>query len=394
MNIRRFMRFVLSYALVGLIVAVAIAWLAPELLEHDRPAVTRSEPAAVAEAGPPLPAAPDIANGQRLSYANAVEATSPAVVNIYTSSRSADPRNALLEDPLFDQLFQEPPVAPPGELETSLGSGVLASPQGHILTSNHVIEGAQRIQVLLADGRTTPAEIVGTDPESDLAVLQINLPDLPHLALADSDRIRVGDVVLAIGNPFGVGQTVTQGIISALGRSELGLATFENFIQTDAAINPGNSGGALVSARGELIGINTAVFSQRGGATGIGFAVPADLARAVLTDIIEHGRVVRGWIGVRIQPASGVRGGAEIVDVLPGGPADRAGLAAGDVITHLEGRPIGGVRHLLNRISEREPGETVSLAGRRQSTTQRWQLAIAERPADLGQGRPQSPPSR
>ncbi len=383
MKMRRFMRFVLSYVLVGLFVAVAVIWLAPDLLERERP-VVRVDQAAAGDTASARP---------RLSYADAVAAVMPAVVNIYTSTATADPRNALLDDPLFDQLFDAPPATPEGDFETSLGSGVIASDAGHVLTSYHVIEGARQIQVLLADGRTAPASIVGTDPESDLAVLQIGLPELPWVTLADSERNRVGDVVLAIGNPFGVGQTVTQGIVSALGRSELGLATFENFIQTDAAINPGNSGGALVNASGEVIGINTAVFSQSGASTGIGFAVPADLARAVLTDIIEHGRVIRGWIGVRIQSASGPAG-VEVVGVLPGGPADQAGLQTNDVITHLDARPVSSVRALLNRISDRRPGDGLGLQGRRGQSIERWQLTVAERPANLGQPAPQSPPGR
>jgi serine protease DegS len=238
------------------------------------------------------------------------------------------------------------------------------------------------------------ATIVGTDPESDLAVLQIDLPELPHVTLAASNSHRVGDIVLAIGNPFGVGQTVTQGIISALGRSELGLATFENFIQTDAAINPGNSGGALINANGEIIGINTAIFSQSGASTGIGFAIPAALAQEVLTGIIENGRVIRGWIGVQIQPAREVMPGVRVVNVLRGGPADEAGLEAGDLITHLESAPVRGVRALLNDVSERAPGDTVSLRGQRDGEAQSWRLEIAERPPNLQQQGPQSPPLR
>lgn len=387
MRFRRITRFVLSYVLVGLIVAAAVAWLAPDLIETGRPVVRvdqseRTDPRV------------DAARAHPISYADAVEEATPSVVNIYTSTRTPDPRNAFFDDPLFDQLFDDPAGDRDPDLETSLGSGVIVSDAGHVLTSNHVIEGAQRIRILLSDGRNALATIVGTDPESDLAVLQIDLPELPHVTLAAANDHRVGDVVLAIGNPFGVGQTVTQGIISALGRSELGLATFENFIQTDAAINPGNSGGALINADGEIIGINTAVFSQSGGLTGIGFAIPADLAREVLTGIIENGRVIRGWIGVQIQPAGDMVRAVRIVDILNGGPADQAGLAPGDLITHLNTEPVQNVRALLNQVSDRTPGEKVSLRGQRDGEEKRWELEVAERPPNLQQRRPQSPPLR
>lgn len=387
MRFRRITRFVLSYVLVGLVVAAAVAWLAPDLVEQGRPVVRIDQPT---EVDPRL----DAAQERPASYADAVSEATPSVVNIYTSTQTTDPRNAFFEDPLFDPLFENPTGEVDPDLETSLGSGVLVSDAGHILTSNHVIEGAQRIRILLSDGRTAMATIVGSDPESDLAVLQIDLPELPHVTLAASNSHRVGDIVLAIGNPFGVGQTVTQGIISALGRSELGLATFENFIQTDAAINPGNSGGALINADGEIIGINTAIFSQSGASTGIGFAIPAALAQEVLTGIIENGRVIRGWIGVQIQPAREVMPGVRVVNVLRGGPADEAGLEAGDLITHLESEPIRGVRALLNDVSERAPGDAVSLRGQREGEAQSWRLEIAERPPNLQQQGPQSPPLR
>lgn len=318
----------------------------------------------------------------------------PAVVNIYTSTRAADPRNVLLDTPLFRELFDDPLADDSEALETSLGSGVIASDAGHVLTSHHVVEGARQIQVMLSDNRTTGAEIVGTDPESDLAVLKLDLPNLAHVSLASSERNRVGDVVLAIGNPFGVGQTVTKGIISALGRSELGLATFENFIQTDAAINPGSSGGALVDATGAVIGINTAVFSRDGNSTGIGFAVPAPLANAVLQDIIEHGRVIRGWIGVQVQEPSGEASAVEIVGVLRSGPAARAGLQAGDVIVALENQPLVGVSGLLDQISSMEPGSSVTLVGERDGEPREWTVEVTERPSDLARQRPESPPLR
>ncbi|MEX0385497.1 S1C family serine protease [Spiribacter onubensis] len=386
MALQRFTRFVISYTLVGIVVAIAVVWLAPELLERQRPVVRvdespRTEPDALR---PP---------NQPFTYADAVEAAAPSVVNIYTATRTPDPRNAFLEAPALDDLFGGLAPTEHPDLDTSLGSGVLISDAGHLLTNHHVIRGAARIQVMLADGRTAPASLVGTDPESDLAVLQVEGDDLPHITLAHSAGSRVGDVVFAIGNPFGVGQTVTQGIVSAVGRSELGLTTFENFIQTDAAINPGNSGGALVNARGEVIGINTAIFSQSGGSMGIGFAIPADLARAVFTDIIENGRVIRGWIGLQVIPqqdAPGVR----VAGILPGGPADNAGLKAGDTIQSVDGQPIRTVRDLLNRITERRPETRIVLRGAREGEARDWPVRVAERPTDLGGDAPQQPPAR
>ncbi len=383
MALRRIIRFLLSYVLVGLIVALAIVWLAPGLIQTTERSVA---PEMV------LPPLIGTENPYPFSYADAVNKAAPSVVNIYTATRDPDPRNAFLDGPSFDELFGERPETTEAPLGTSLGSGVLVSAEGHLLTNHHVIRGAERIQVLLADGRTAPADVVGTDPESDLAVLQVAGSVLPHITLAASDGLQVGDVVFAIGNPFGVGQTVTQGIISALGRSELGLATFENFIQTDAAINPGNSGGALINARGEVIGINTAIFSQTGGATGIGFAIPGNLAQAVLSDIIEHGRVIRGWIGVQVLNDGSP--GALVGDLLPGGPADRAGLQPGDRILAMNGEPIISVRGLLDRVTRRSPGETIELTGERAASSVQWQVMIAERPTNLEPVGPQQPPLR
>ena len=386
MALQRFTRFVISYTLVGIVVAIAVVWLAPELLERQRPVVRVDEsPRTTPDAERPP--------NQPFTYADAVEAAAPSVVNIYTATRTPDPRNAFLEAPALDDLFGGLAPTEHPDLDTSLGSGVLISDAGHLLTNHHVIRGAARIQVMLADGRTAPASLVGTDPESDLAVLQVEGNDLPHITLADSAGSRVGDVVFAIGNPFGVGQTVTQGIVSAVGRSELGLTTFENFIQTDAAINPGNSGGALVNARGEVIGINTAIFSQSGGSMGIGFAIPADLARAVFTDIIENGRVIRGWIGLQVIPAPD-GAGVRVAGVLPGGPADNAGLRAGDTIQSVDEQPIRTVRDLLNRITERRPETRIVLGGEREGESRDWPVRVAERPTDLGGEAPQQPPAR
>lgn len=387
MAFKRFTRFVTSYVLVGVIVAITVVWLAPELL-GGRPAGPTAISGEDAVRADPRPSSAD---GQRFSYADAVEVAAPSVVNIYTASRNPDPRNVFLDSPALDELLGGMTAQEQERLDTSLGSGLLVNAAGQLLTNHHVIRGAARIQVMLADGRNAPARVIGTDPESDLAVLQVNADNLPHVPLADGRENRVGDVVFAIGNPFGVGQTVTQGIISALGRSEVGLTTFENFIQTDAAINPGNSGGALINARGEVIGINTAIFSDSGSSTGIGFAIPADLAQSVLTDIVENGRVIRGWIGAQILPNQG-RSGLRIAAVLPGGPADRAGLASGDVIETANGEPVRTVQGLLSWITEQAPGREVILNGRRDGETRRWEVEIAERPTDLNGDAPQRPP--
>ncbi|HKJ94067.1 MAG TPA: trypsin-like peptidase domain-containing protein, partial [Gammaproteobacteria bacterium] len=277
----------------------------------------------------------------------------------------------------------------------SLGSGVIFSSDGYVLTNNHVVQDATEIQVLLADGRTRPATVVGTDPETDLAVLRIDLSNLPTVTVGDSNALHVGDVVLAIGNPFGVGQTVTQGIVSATGRNHLGLTTFEDFIQTDAAINPGNSGGALINARGELIGINTAIYSRSGGSMGIGFAIPVSLARGVMKSIIEHGRVIRGWIGVQIQAVTpqladsfGLQEarGVVIAGVLNGGPADQAGLQPGDVILRIDDKPVEGTKDLLARVSGSKPGSKIKVSGVRDGEKFEDSVTVAERPPQQTHG--------
>jgi S1-C subfamily serine protease len=258
-----------------------------------------------------------------------------------------------------------------------------------VLTSNHVIDGADDIQVLLADGRRAHASVVGVDLDTDLAVLHVHLEDLPAIIIGNSTNLRVGDVVLAIGNPFGVGQTVTSGIVSATGRNMLGINTYENFIQTDAAINPGNSGGALITANGNLIGINTAIFSRSGGSQGIGFAIPIDLARDVMQQIIEHGEVVRGWLGVAIQNISEDLAqsfelesldGVIISNIIRNGPADQAGLTRGDVITRINGAEIKNVRSALNLISQAKPGSTVKISGIRQGKKLEVDATVMQRP--------------
>ncbi|HLF24053.1 MAG TPA: trypsin-like peptidase domain-containing protein, partial [Burkholderiales bacterium] len=298
------------------------------------------------------------------------------------------PRSPLYDDPLLRRFFGDIGEAPP-ERVASLGSGVIVSSQGHVLTNNHVIEAADEIAVVLPGGTAVPAKIVGADPETDLAVLKLKIENPPAIAFADSDKIQVGDVVLAIGNPFGVGQTVTLGIVSATGRADLGINTFENFIQTDAAINPGNSGGALVDISGRLIGINTAIFSETGGSLGIGFAIPANLARQVMEQILAGGTVVRGWIGVDVRPlspefATALKApdltGVFIAGVLRGGPADRAGVRPGDVLLALNGKAFNAPSDLLNGVAALKPGQTATFALRRGSEKADVQVTVGRRP--------------
>jgi serine protease DegS len=309
-------------------------------------------------------------------------------VNIYTTKVITERTSPMLEDPFFRHFFGNQPNTRQRR-ESSLGSGVLVSPMGYILTNNHVITGADEIAVALHDGRAVQAKLVGADPESDLAVLKIELKDLPASTLGHSKDLRVGDVVLAIGNPFGVGQTVTSGIVSALGRNSLGINTFENFIQTDAAINPGNSGGALINAYGDLVGINTAIYSQSGGSMGIGFAIPISLARDVLTQIIEHGHVIRGWLGVKIQDITPQLAesfklkstdGVVITNIILNGPADKAGLDRGDVITQIAGTKVRDVRETLDTISRHKPGEHISVTIIREGKEQTKEATVIERP--------------
>src|SRR4051812_47599825 len=279
------------------------------------------------------------------SYSEAVRRATPAVVNIFTSKEVKTPQHPFLNDPLFRHFFGDRLDAE-SQRASSLGSGVVVGARGYILTNHHVVEAADEIEVALADGKKFKARLVGSDPETDLAVLQVSNASLPSITFGDADSVRVGDVVLAIGNPFGVGQTVTGGIVSAMGRNQLGINTFENFIQTDAAINPGNSGGALVDTHGNLLGINTAIYSRSGGSMGIGFAIPVSTARLVMEGLVKDGQVTRGWIGVEpndltpeLAETFGIktRQGVIITGVLQNGPAAQAGLRPGDVITEVAG---------------------------------------------------------
>lgn len=303
------------------------------------------------------------------SYANAVNQASPAVANLYTAKVVSKQLPSVYSDPELRRFFGDN-LPQQKRMESSLGSAVLMSKEGYLLTNNHVTSGADQIIVALKDGRETLARVIGSDPETDLAVLKIDLPDLPAITLGRSDSIRIGDVVLAIGNPFGVGQTVTMGIISATGRNQLGLNTYEDFIQTDAAINPGNSGGALVDAQGNLLGINTAIFSRSGGSQGIGFAIPVKLALDVMRSIVEHGQVVRGWLGLEVQALTPELAesfglldspGILVAGVYRDGPAAKAGLQPGDVILKIADEGAQDGRTSMNQVARMKPGEKIKL---------------------------------
>jgi serine protease DegQ len=323
------------------------------------------------------------------SYRDAAGRAMPAVVNILTSKALRE-THPLLKDPFFRRFFGD--RMPPDEQLASLGSGVIVSGDGYILTNNHVVEGADIIEVGLADGRKSAARIVGTDPETDLAVIRIDARKLPVMVLGDPDAARVGDVVLAIGNPFGVGQTVTLGIISALGRTNLHINHFENFIQTDAAINFGNSGGALVDTNGHLLGINSAIYSQTGGSVGIGFAIPVSTAKKVLDSIVKHGQVVRGWIGIESQDITpelaesfglGRSSGAIIAGVVRGGPADRAGMRPGDILVAVGGKAVANTSEMLNLIAQLEPGEKAPLRIMRKNREATLDVTVGKRPRQI-----------
>ena len=330
--------------------------------------------------------APASASGSSAgSLSAAAKKASPSVVSINTASHKQNqPDHA--RDPWFRYFFGDPDESSPN---AGLGSGVIVSADGYILTNNHVVESADEITVILNDGRRTQAKLVGTDPDTDLAVLKIKLDKLPVMVLSSTEQLQVGDIVLAIGNPFGVGQTVTSGIVSALGRNQLGINTFENFIQTDAAINPGNSGGALVDVQGNLLGINTAIYSRSGGSMGIGFAIPVNTARQVLEGIVKQGQVVRGWIGVEpteitpdlaktfnVQRTSGVI----ITGVLQTGPAFKAGVRPGDVLLSVEGEVVRNVAELLTRVSALKPGQPARVKVLRQNEEIELTVTPGQRP--------------
>ncbi|BBO21683.1 MAG: DegQ protease [Rhodocyclaceae bacterium] len=346
----------------------------------------RPAPAVVALQEAAAPAAPDAR--KVVSYADAAKKALPSVVHIYTSKEVKTPRHPFADDPVFRYFFGDRFGGP--QRQSGLGSGVIVSADGYILTNNHVVENMDEIEVATNDGRYYRARIVGTDPETDLAVLHVKAEGkLPAVTFAPTESLRVGDVVLAIGNPFGVGQTVTHGIVSALGRSQLGINTFENFIQTDAAVNPGNSGGALTDSSGNLVGINTAIYSRSGGSLGIGFAIPVSIARSVMEQIIKTGSVTRGWIGVEAQeitpelaesfklPASE---GAIIAGVMRGSPADRAGIRPGDVLMSISGKAVKDPQGMLELIAGLTPGSTAQFRLRRESKDLEVAVSIGKRP--------------
>jgi serine protease DegS len=409
----------------GLALAFIIVFIHPELLQPrvgaiaPQPAATAVSPAATAatpdpalhpdsasstpEAGPSAmrPADQATRDQARLpvnasaagSFALAVKRASPAVVNISTQRLVTEQ----IQPSVFDQMFGDLQPFYRRRVERALGSGVIIDSNGHIITNNHVIANADTINVQLADGRMLPAMVVGRDPDTDLAVLSVKLKEPPVMPLGRSDELQVGDAVLAIGNPLGLSQTVTHGIVSATGRNQLGVATFENFIQTDAAINAGNSGGALVNEQGELIGINTAVLNKSGGATGsisvegIGFAIPVNLARGVMKEILDHGRVIRGWIGIlpedvdddQARQAGLPRGGVVITNMYRNSPAVEASLRIGDIVTQVDGRPVRSAQDTLSQIAIKQPGVNLRLHVLRGHTELDAEVHVTERPNSI-----------
>lgn len=334
-----------------------------------------------------LKEAPSNKNNAPGTYHLAAKRAMPSVVNI-SATRNSSNNNPLLNDPFFRRFFGEQ-AKPRTERPSSSGSGVIMSPQGHILTNNHVIQGASAIEVALADGRQATAKVIGTDPDTDLAVLQIDLKDLPTITLGHSEEANVGDVVLAIGNPFGVGQTVTMGIISALGRNSVGINTYENFIQTDAAVNPGNSGGALVDANGNLLGINSAIYSQNGGSLGIGFAIPVSTIKMVMEAIITDGQVVRGYLGISPEDITEEMAesfnikqtkGSIVAAVVRDGPADQAGVKPGDICIAIDGKAFSNSREMMNQIAQLKPNSKAKLMLVRQSKEIQLDIVVGKRP--------------
>jgi serine protease DegQ len=364
MMIRKFWLLFAQAVTVSLALLFVINTLRPDLLTwNSRPAAPVTKAAAPAPVVSPT--------GRLASFSEAAKRAMPTVVNIYTSKEVKAQRQPFMDDPVFRYFFGGDNEGP-AQKSSNLGSGVIVSEQGYILTNAHVVEAADEIEVALADNRRAKAKVIGTDPETDLAVIKIDLPKLPAIAFGQSDQTQVGDLVLAIGNPFGVGQTVTFGIVSALARSRLGINTFENFIQTDAAINPGNSGGALVDVNGNMIGINTAIYSRTpGGASlGIGFAIPAATAKQVLDQLVQTGTVTRGWIGVAVQDLTDELAeslklpearGTLITEVFSGTPAAQAGMKSGDVLVAVDGKPVTDSSSMLTLISAIAPGSGAAL---------------------------------
>ena len=398
--------FIGKWAVAGLVFAAVLLWIHPELRnaavhrEHSGEHPVLAKPSGTAARNEPQQ--PELATGLRsgnqphersddpasaTSYARTVARSAPSVVNIYTARVVTEPVRPPVSE-LYERLFGRQPPALRQRVEASLGSGVIVDARGHVVTNHHVIADAQQIRLQLADGRIAEPKLVGDDPDTDLALLKIDLKHLPVMQLGRSDTLHVGDIVLAIGNPYGLSQTVTHGIVSATGRDQLGLSPFESFIQTDAAINAGNSGGALVNLEGELIGINTAVLSPATGVEGIGFAIPVDMVRGVVEELIKHGRVLRGWLGVNTQSVSKERAaqlglavaeGAELVEITPDSPAAHAGLKVGDVITTLDGHHVHDAREAMMRVAGLKPGSVLHIQGRGGDGPLDVHVAIAER---------------
>ncbi len=383
-------------ATIALAILFVVATLKPQWLSRDGRApqwLPEVVSVQTAPAAPPAPLPPPgSASAVALpaaftGYHLAARAAAPAVVSVTASKPGA--RNPHAQDPNFRFFFGD---RDPSGTEVGYGSGVIVSPEGVLLTNNHVIEGATEISVNLSDGRQARATVVGTDPETDLAVLRIELDRLPSVTLGRTDALQVGDLVLAIGNPFNVGQTVTSGIVSAMGRQGLGLSTFESFIQTDAAINPGNSGGALVDLQGHLVGINTAIFSRSGGSLGIGFAIPVDVAQQVMEGLLRDGQVRRGWIGVEPRDLTPefaenfklpVRSGVLITGVLQDGPASKGGMKPGDVVVAVEGKPVVTTAQLLNSVAALKPGEAARFGVQRGGQALEVKVDVAQRPKQV-----------
>ena len=404
-KVYRFGIFVVQFAILGLAAAFVVSVVSPQFaarvrntfaplgtpsvsqpsteMSGDRTSVAQSAP----DHGSPLPILESDrpADSITVSYAGAVARAAPAVVSIYANKVVSTRQVLVPSNPVLQRMFPGIAIGPPmRQRQQSLGSGVIVSADGYVVTNNHVIQGAEEIQIVLYDGRITHARVIGTDAETDLAVLKIDAENLPSIAIADKSPLNVGDVVLAIGNPFGLGRTVTMGIVSALGR-QLNLSTYEDFIQTDAAINQGNSGGALVNAYGELVGVNSDIYTPSGGNIGIGFAIPVGTAKAVLDQIVAHGRVIRGWLGAEYADVSSMQNpsethGVAIVGVYDKSPAALAGLRAGDILLTLDGEAIANQLDLRNREASMAPGTKVELSGQHDGAPFKVDAVLQERP--------------
>jgi Do/DeqQ family serine protease len=410
-KVYRFSVFILQFAILGLAAAFVVSVVSPPFAERVRntfaptaasnqprspgtetnAAETNEENASVTQSAPDHGAASSLLESDRpadnitVSYAGAVARAAPAVVSI-SADKVISTRQVLVpSNPVLQRMFPGIAIGPPlKQRQQSLGSGVIVSANGYVLTNNHVIRGAEEIQAVLYDGRATKAHVIGTDAETDLAVLKIDAANLPSIAIADKKPLNVGDVVLAIGNPFGLKATVTMGIVSALGR-QLNLSTYEDFIQTDAAINQGNSGGALVNAYGELVGVNSDIYSPSGGNIGIGFAIPVGTAKAVLDQIVAHGRVIRGWLGAEYADSAAMQTpcaehGVCVVGIYDKGPAALAGLRPGDVLLMLDGESIANQLELRNQEARMAPGTKVELSGQRNGVPFKLDASLQERP--------------